>query len=424
MSRTLTIVGASVRAAAASAWRAGMLVRAGDLFADTDLARHAHATRVTDYPAGLLDVVRESNAGAWMYTGALENHPRWIRRMARLRPLLGNPAEVLSRVRNPRLLCKTLISAGLRSPAVQSFSPAVPRDGIWLLKPLRSAGGANVAAWDFDASPPTGTAGQDYYLQQRIDGMPCAAVYLAAGGKSSLLAVSRQLVGCAWCGAEGFRYCGSIGPLDLASDVTQEFARIGEVLSAEFGLAGVFGIDAIVNPQGVWPVEVNPRFPASAELCDWSTGGSVVARHVEACESGRLPAPPGCLRQGMLGKAILFARCATTIADRGMPQLESTAPFEWPAIADIPAPDRRSPSVGQSPPSLPRERMPTTRSSNSSDRSSPCTRCWGTQDDRQPARVFVRYGCSAASGVWVPWGVSLPLSSLSSSPGFQRRPAT
>ena len=110
------------------------------------------------------------------------------------------------------------------------------------------------------------------------------------------------------------------------------------MLSAEFHLAGLFGVDAIVNPQGVWPVEVNPRFPASAELCDWSTGGSVVARHVEACESGQLPATPVRQREGMLGKAIVFARRATTIADDGMPQLESTATWEWPAIADIPAP--------------------------------------------------------------------------------------
>ena len=60
MQKFLTIVGSSARAAASSAVRAGFFVRAGDLFADADLAQVAEATRVADYPAGLGQVIMGS----------------------------------------------------------------------------------------------------------------------------------------------------------------------------------------------------------------------------------------------------------------------------------------------------------------------------------------------------------------------------
>ncbi len=45
--------------------------------------------------------------------------------------------------------------------------------------------------------------------------MSVSAVFLAAGGSAVLLGVTRQLVGCRWAGATGFRYVGSIGPLAI-----------------------------------------------------------------------------------------------------------------------------------------------------------------------------------------------------------------
>ena len=129
MNRVLTIVGSSARAAAQSAVRAGFSVCAGDLFADADLCRIGHATRVGPYPAGLADVVGGSQPGAWMYTGALENYPLLVDAMARQRTLWGNPATVLRRVRRPRLVADALSRNGLASPAVTVDPRAVPRDG-------------------------------------------------------------------------------------------------------------------------------------------------------------------------------------------------------------------------------------------------------------------------------------------------------
>ena len=108
---TLLILGGSTRAAAFSARAAGLQVACGDLYGDADLQATCPVTMVPDYPSGLEKVAREAPAGPWMYTGALENHPRLVERIAQSRPLLGNPAEVLRRVRDPFLVAETLRSA-------------------------------------------------------------------------------------------------------------------------------------------------------------------------------------------------------------------------------------------------------------------------------------------------------------------------
>ncbi len=97
MRPSIAIVGASTRSAAASALRAGFQPITADLFADADLRAIATATRISPYPEGLVDWLRAVEPPAWMYTGALENHPELVDQMAWIAPLWGNPGDVLTR---------------------------------------------------------------------------------------------------------------------------------------------------------------------------------------------------------------------------------------------------------------------------------------------------------------------------------------
>ncbi|MBI3838218.1 MAG: ATP-grasp domain-containing protein [Planctomycetia bacterium] len=309
-----------------------------------------------------------------MYTGALENYPSLVDGLAKIRPLLGNGADVLRRVRQPAQVANALRAAGLFCPAfafdsdlrvdtpslsgasvATTGSPGVPsstggpatrdtghvgpirplvRDGSWLRKSLRSAGGAQVTAWDRHAKP--GPPGGDFYFQQRIDGLACSAVYVAAGGDAVLLGITRQLIGVAWTGANGFRYCGSIGPLALAAGVETSFAKIGGVLARAFHLVGLFGVDAIVNEQGVWPVEVNPRYTASTELLEWAAGLHAIDVHLTACEEGRVPSVAIQPQQRLFGKAILFASEQFVVSAELCSFLLKRHDQRPPAMADIP----------------------------------------------------------------------------------------
>jgi predicted ATP-grasp superfamily ATP-dependent carboligase len=315
--------------------RAGYSVRAGDLFADADLVRMAKATRVENYPAALAAVVGGPQSGGWMYTGALENHPRLVDRLARLRPLLGNPAAVLRRVRNPRRVAEALHDAGLCAPAVRLAARDVPRDGRWLAKPRRSAGGARIEM--ASGGLPQASRPSTTYYQQFVEGTPCSAVYVAAAGRAMLLGITRQLVGEAWTGASGFRYCGSIGPLELSDEAVAQFTRIGDVLARAFELVGLFGVDAIANSAGVWPVEVNPRCTASVEIVERTSDLLAIPAHVTACTEGRLPRQPPTKRGAVSGKAILFAAAPLVIPAAWAERALAAPDQEPPLIADIPA---------------------------------------------------------------------------------------
>src|SRR5437868_5791197 len=80
----------------------------------------------------------------WMYTGALENYPELVDQMAWIAPLLGNPGDVLTRVRSPRELGDVLRRAGLLFPETRASAEGLPQDGSWLAKTYQGASGSGV----------------------------------------------------------------------------------------------------------------------------------------------------------------------------------------------------------------------------------------------------------------------------------------
>src|SRR6202011_5823317 len=111
----LILFGASTRAAAGSALRAGLHAWCADLYADTDLRALCPVVRLSldRYPREFLCILEQAPPGPWMYTGALENRPKLVRQLAQIRPLWGNNADVLSVVRSPITLRGILRAAGL-----------------------------------------------------------------------------------------------------------------------------------------------------------------------------------------------------------------------------------------------------------------------------------------------------------------------
>ena len=334
MSERIAIVGASVRAAAAAAVRAGFTVAAADLFADADLAEIADATQIEDYPARFADWLRalSPRPKAWLYTGALENHPDLVDQMAAIAPLWGNSGAVLRQVRSPWRLAEVLAEAGLRFPAMQSSPEGLPRDGSWLVKTGRGASGSGVANFK-DAS----TVPVESFYQQRISGAPYSAVFVAHGGKAKLLGIVRQLVGEVWLYAKEFQYCGAIGPWRVCAKVVDEIGRIGDTLADRFKLRGLFGVDFILEGDRVWTIEVNPRYPASAEVIEWATGVSPLAAHAAEWGGRSTTIVDKAGEDAHFCKAILFSRRQIAIdwkLNELFPDIRC-APT-WPASSDLP----------------------------------------------------------------------------------------
>jgi uncharacterized protein len=350
MAQPLVILGASARAAAFSACRAGFAPWTADLFADADLAALCPARRVTTYPAGLESAAREAPPGPWLYTGALENHPDLVDRIAAVRPLWGNSGEVLRRVRDPWQVREALAAEGVSCPEVASNRHSLAR-GKWMRKPRRSAGGARIEVITVDAeapppevhreAPPARRRDHAFYHQQFIQGESLSAVFIAAAGRAQLLGVTRQLTGAAWAGARGFQYSGSIGPRPLSEEQQRQWARIGSCLARRFALTGLFGVDAVENEAGVFPVEVNPRYTASVEVLERSLSFHALTFHAAACRDGRLPESPAQAQPTLrvCGKAVLYAPrdgAAPESFRRFLDRVHSGP--AWPSAADLPRP--------------------------------------------------------------------------------------
>src|SRR5690606_26282445 len=120
----LWIVGASTRAAAESALRAGLIPYCSDLFADADLRRIAQVHPVGDYARDLPRISATLPMMPWLYTGGLENRPDLVDQMARQRPLWGNAGMSLRRARDPAFVATLLAAAG--RPTLQVRPEANP----------------------------------------------------------------------------------------------------------------------------------------------------------------------------------------------------------------------------------------------------------------------------------------------------------
>lgn len=340
----LIVLGASARAAAWSAARAGFEPHAIDLFADRDLKALCPAVRIERYPHDFWRAMKKAPEVPWIYTGGLENYPRLVARLSELRPLWGNSADTLRAIRDPWRLRQVLWEEGIPCPDL-IFSSG-PQSRKWLLKPRRGSGGLGVrlaTAGDL-AWPAKGAVFQEY-----VEGESCSATYVAARGEAVLLGATRQLIGRDWGLAPKFLYLGSLGPLPLSAIETAKLVHLGNVLTRRFNVVGLFGIDFIRTHDELWPIEVNPRYTASVEVLERVTGSSFMNFHAAACVRGQVPPSSPDPAGICAGKAVIYARrdCSwgrESLAANSAPLAANLIPPKtpdplataWPTIADIP----------------------------------------------------------------------------------------
>jgi len=276
--KRLLIIGASARAAAQSAHRAGFDVVAADLFADQDLTKFATCLRVTDYPMDFLAIRKQFPELSLVYTGALENYPSLIEELQSIGPVWGQSANTLRQVRDPTRWTTALSKRNITLPETR-ISPPTDTSEAWIVKPLRSAGGAHVRRLA-DNELPNG----DHQFQKVLVGEPCSAGFVVdkTDRVVRFLGASRMLVGETWGASHAFGSGGCVSYQPNAEEKTQ-WLRIGQALVDDFDLVGVFGVDAIATKSGVVPIEVNPRYTASMETLEVSLHEPILQYHVDAC---------------------------------------------------------------------------------------------------------------------------------------------
>ncbi len=303
-----------------------------------------------------------------VFSGGLENYPELVRRLGELVPVLGTAPEQLERLIDPNqapVVANAIRNGGGCAAITKSGLGDSDDPTDWLRKRLGASGGWHVRVAESEDVHREIT---EYVYQQKVSGELLSGVFVADSQRQNrnceLLGLTRQLVGETRLGAAPFAHCGSIGPLRKPAAMCEVITNIGQAIATEFAIKGVFGIDFLVNAAGVWPVDINPRIPSSAELIELSKlandeleiskrrEATILGRHVAACletgqfgcESGVELKLPESSTKEMLGKAILFLRMPhelkihPVIFERLLVHhwnaLRGRLPLRW--IADIP----------------------------------------------------------------------------------------
>ena len=348
MGNDLLIVGPSTRAAAASVMRAGLRPHCVDLFADRDLVRACSCRRIPmdRYPSNLPAEMAKLPAMPYLFLGGLENHSRLLDAVDR--PRWGMPSESLLNLRNPLLMAMRLAPAALWPIPVCSWDAISDSEpgARWLLKPRNGAAGHGIRfVKRGEAFDP-----ETHHVQQFIEGIPASAVFVASSsGETRLLGVTRQLIGTPWLRSGGFRYAGNIGPWPVsqaAIDLLKKAVRMLTLAAFPLQLRGLFGIDFILrdDPDAfdkVSIVEINPRYPASVEVLERTSGNAYLAQHRAAFDPADVPSVSRSPSAKFAAKGILYARETLEFPKQG-PWMEA---FDY-ALDDLAVPYADIPHPG------------------------------------------------------------------------------
>ncbi|MFT3880897.1 MAG: ATP-grasp domain-containing protein [Gemmatales bacterium] len=370
----LLLIGPSTRAMAYSAKRAGYCPICVDLFGDTDLQNIAavEVIPISDYPHGLVErLAKYPSDIPLLYTGGIENHPSVYLALQQQRPVWGylHPApQSGNSLRNPLYFDIVADQSGLKRPRHAWME--LPQDGHWLRKPISSAGGRGIVRWKPDSDLPS-----EHFVEEFLDGPSLAAVYVRHDEKVHCLGVTEQLISVDFLHAPSpFAYSGSISlplwqgsavlrcPLHADATLTSnsrgqmstsdpchdqtltrnhlaELDRLGQQLIAlDPALHGLFGVDMILHEGELYLLEVNPRYTASIEVLELTSGIPFIDQHAQAFGQ-----PSRMLSRAELGlivgKAIYFAPHSIHFPAEG-PWSTPKSNDLWtvPEYADVPAP--------------------------------------------------------------------------------------
>tara|TARA_R110002095_G_scaffold56114_4_gene48197 strand:+ start:9040 stop:10377 length:1338 start_codon:yes stop_codon:yes gene_type:complete len=347
----LLIVGASTRAAAFSAVRAGFRPVCVDQYADLDLLEIAEVLLKSENCSDWLETLNQRPPLDWIYTGALENQPELIEQINQKHQLRGCDPEILQRARDPFFLEQILSHKRIQAlPCLPSHS--LP-DGTlkWLSKPLKGSAGHGIRF--ANATTCDSLMNEDRYLQRYQSGISLSALFISFRQVTVLVGISRQFIGNSAFNAAAFHFCGGVTLSPVAPSLRDSLEELGQTIAGQCQIRGIFGCDLLMEPEPpheIWLTEVNPRYTALTELFELQYRLPLLSWHCAACRSFEEHSPdttpPKQLQKQLLqaekqpfnqiSKGILYAA-----EDVLCPAIEWKNPFSEglyhvPECADIP----------------------------------------------------------------------------------------
>ena len=351
MAKKFIIAAHSARGFAQAAVACGYQVITLDAFADADTQAFSVQTfklKLNDFVLDVADFKRLFEEMAlsidldevegFLYGSLFDSCPEVLAWVATRVRLLGNVPNVMQaaksfeffklldelKIAHPEVR-PNLAEQSAPNPFVVSLSnhATVPFDRLrangiysgenWLVKRLGGTGGTHIK--------PATQAKEGDYFQRKIDGKPISMLFVAEGKTVQLIGFNEQFI--APTIDMPYRFAGAVGNIALQANIQALFQQAAQKLTHALNLHGICSLDAILEGDKLWILELNPRLSATFNLYP-----NLLPVHIQGC-AGDLKTFE---RQQDISNAQLIVYADEIVC---VPKDK-----KWPAwVADIPPPN-------------------------------------------------------------------------------------
>ncbi len=366
---SIVLAGASVRAAARSARRAGFRVTGIDFFGDLDTLqscdKHINLTG-NSFSRSISESLAELPPGTPLFfVGGLGATEAGIG--TAIIPLDNLRVESLSRtaksaLKNPLTFadlaaqCDLSVPESLPATVARQFERTAKagRHAMfrpWLVKWLSSSGGLGVAWHRADSNFLNILAkSDDWILQRWTPGRSVGVSFFADSTGVHKLGAYRSLFTRHDC--MSFLYAGSVGPIAMSSSISDRLTRFAAEIATTYNLRGLFNIDVLLQcDECATILEINPRWTAASELVEirltqlgiLSPGDSLLRWHVLAHSTRDYVLPASTIAAdnpksaSACFKRVIYANRSGRFDIANLAKVANT---DSVAFADLPPPNR------------------------------------------------------------------------------------
>lgn len=214
-----------------------------------------------------------------IYGSGFEAQPDLLQKIVEVVPLIGNTLKTVNAIKHATQFFSALRRLNIAHPAVFDVLPDKDGSGrsvVYLKKFAAGSGGVHIKL----ASTNEAKLLNNEYYQQQLNGQSVSLLFLADRRKVEVVGFNEQWL--SPCAEMPFRYGGAVSHVVLSSSVQQQLIEAALKLTVTFGLLGLNSLDAIVQDDKVYVLEVNPRLSATVDLYD-NTAANLLDRHVQVC---------------------------------------------------------------------------------------------------------------------------------------------
>ena len=172
-------------------------------------------------------------------------------------------------------------------------------DVKYIVKPLKGSGGYNINLLNDDSYIQLND-GEKFILQEYVEGINLSSSVLGSDNYKKTIMNSRLLTEHDFKKNNSYIYIGNILPLTKESILTEikdidkinnEMIETSQNLAYTFDLIGSNGVDYILNENGLYVIEINPRIQGTFECIEKSLQINMLDAHIKSCLNENVDIP-------------------------------------------------------------------------------------------------------------------------------------